>query len=615
MPAAVVASCVERAEGNPLFLLQLLLNAGEARAGEPAGLDPGARPRPHGPARRATTRSPCRRPRCSASASRVDALRHLLDDPAYDSRLLVEHFLVRPDGSEFMFCHALIRDGAYESLLHKRRRVLHARAAEWFESRDLVLAAEHFDRAEDPRAAAGLPGGERLGRGAVPPRGGARARSSAASPSPSTPRDPLRAAHGARPPAARAGPLRRKRSRPCRAALEAVGQSRRAGPGADRAAPRGCASTTASPKASPRSTRPSRWPTAAGARARALAPASPARQPAASRSAATPTACASTSCAPTHARDAGSLEAEAAALGGLGDGYYLQGRMRSANRQFRECVALAREHGFGRLEVANLSMIGWTGDAPGRDRRRRRRRPRGHRAGAAGIAAARRDDGPRARRLGSTAWFATGATRPSDRPSRRCALVRALGAKRFESQLLGVSAVIALRRRRSAAGARARRTQALAICREHGMGHIGPWRLRRPRAGRRPTRQRAVRLLEEGDRQLALGCVSHNHLQLRELAIDALLEIGDWDGVDRNCERIRAYTAREPLALCDFIVARGAALARLGRGRAERRRCARRWTSCTSVAHPPRAATSSCRRSSTALADARRSRSRRPALR
>jgi hypothetical protein len=52
-----------------------------------------------------------------------------------------------------MFCHALIRDGAYESLLHKRRRLLHGRAAEWFESRDLALAAEHFDRAEDPRAA------------------------------------------------------------------------------------------------------------------------------------------------------------------------------------------------------------------------------------------------------------------------------------------------------------------------------------------------------------------------------------------------------------------------------------------------------------------------------
>ena len=79
------------------------------------------------------------------------------------------------------------------------------------------------------------------------------------------------------------------------------------------------------------------------------------------------------------ARDAGSLEAEAAAIGGLGDGYYLQGRMRSANRQFQACVAMARANGFGRLEVANLSMIGWTGmhlaeSRPPRRRDRKRSR-------------------------------------------------------------------------------------------------------------------------------------------------------------------------------------------------------------------------------------------------
>ena len=58
-----------------------------------------------------------------------------------------------PTEGEFMFCHALIRDGAYASLLHERRRILHARAAEWMVGRDLVLAAEHFDLAEDARAA------------------------------------------------------------------------------------------------------------------------------------------------------------------------------------------------------------------------------------------------------------------------------------------------------------------------------------------------------------------------------------------------------------------------------------------------------------------------------
>ncbi|MGZ5725258.1 MAG: adenylate/guanylate cyclase domain-containing protein, partial [Caldimonas sp.] len=152
MPAAVVASCVERAEGNPLFLLQLLLNAGEAAQSSLPGsiqaLVHARMDRLAGDDKTALQAAAVLGQRFAA-----DALRHLLDKPRYDSRLLVENFLVRADGSEFMFCHALIRDGAYESLLHKRRRALHARAAEWFESRDLVLAAEHFDRAEDPRAA------------------------------------------------------------------------------------------------------------------------------------------------------------------------------------------------------------------------------------------------------------------------------------------------------------------------------------------------------------------------------------------------------------------------------------------------------------------------------
>jgi tetratricopeptide (TPR) repeat protein len=65
---------------------------------------------------------------------------------------LVEHLLVRPIDDEFLFAHALIRDAVYDTLLGARRRELHRRAAEWFATRDLVLSAEHLDRAEDPGA-------------------------------------------------------------------------------------------------------------------------------------------------------------------------------------------------------------------------------------------------------------------------------------------------------------------------------------------------------------------------------------------------------------------------------------------------------------------------------
>jgi len=143
-------------------------------------------------------------------------------------------------------------------------------------------------------------------------------------------------------------------------------------------------------------------------------------------------------------------------------------------------------------------------------------------------------------------------------------LARTLGARRFEAQTLGVRAMLELR---DGQREQARRLvdEGLALCRVHGMGHIGPW-LHGVRALTEDDPAERARWLEEGERQLALGCVSHNHLDLRGVAIDALLEVGDLDGVERNCARIEAYTAQEPLPMSDWIVRRGRALARVARG-------------------------------------------------
>jgi class 3 adenylate cyclase/tetratricopeptide (TPR) repeat protein len=558
MPAGLVASCVERAEGNPLFLLQLLLDAGAAAQ---TSLPGSIQALVHTRMDRLAGEDKAALQAASVLGQRfaIDALRHLLDRAGYDPRLLVENFLVRADGGEFMFCHALIRDGAYASLLHKRRRALHARAAEWFASRDGVLAAEHFDRADDPRAAAAyLDASVSLAEQfrhaaalALVERGLALAVAQET-------RFALLMARGR---------LLVELGR----ASEAIEAAQAALEAASNAGERARALIA----------------TAAGMRlndriAEGLA-ALDAAEPLASASALTIELSRlhhlrgnllfplgrDIDCVREHelarrlARDAGSLEAEAAAMGGLGDGYYLQGRMRSANRQFQACVAMARAHGFGRLEVANLYMIGWSGmhlaeisAAVG--------------VGQEAIALALRASQPRAEMMArqlvaSVEGLFRGGRDEADRQSAAAlTLARTLGARRFEAQTLGVRAVLELR---DGQRERARRLadEGLALCRVYGMGHIGPW-LHGVRALTEDDPAARSRWLDEGERQLTLGCVSHNHLDLRAFAIDALLEVGDLDGVERNCVRIETYTAQEPLPMSDWVVRRGRALARVGRG-------------------------------------------------
>ena len=558
MPASLVASCVERAEGNPLFLLQLLLDAGAAAQ---TSLPGSIQALVHTRMDRLPGDDKTALQAASVLGQRftVEALRHLLDRAGYEPRLLVENFLVRADAGELMFCHALIRDGAYASLLHKRRRALHTRAAEWFASRDGVLAAEHFDRADDPRAAAAyldasLTLAEQFrhaGALALVERGLALAVAQETRFALLMARgrllvelgratDAIEAARAAREAASNDGDRAR--------ALIAMAAGMRLN---DRIAEGLAALDEAEPLASEAALTLD-LSRLHHLRGNLLFPLGRDADCVREHELARRFAC-----------EAGSLEAEAAAMGGLGDGYYLQGRLRSANQQFRACVAMARAHGFGRLEVANLPMIGWSGlhlaDIAAAAA-----------AGQEAIALAVRASQPRAEMMARqlVAWvegLVRGRRDEADRQSAAAlALARTLGARRFEAQSLGVRAMLALSGGERD-GARRLAEEAVALCRVHGMGHIGPW-LHGVCALIEVEPEARTRWLDEGERQLALGCVSHNHLQLRELAIEALLEIGDLDGVERNCVRIERYMAHEPLPTSEWIVARARALAQVAGG-------------------------------------------------
>ncbi len=150
---ALLRGCVERAEGNPLFLEQLLLNAGDESATSlPGSIQALIQARMDRLA--ASDKNALQAAAVLGQRAPLAAMRHLVGDAAYDPRLLVDQFLLRPEGDELVFCHALIRDGAYASLLLARRRQLHQEAGSWIADQDAALAAEHYERAEDPRAAA-----------------------------------------------------------------------------------------------------------------------------------------------------------------------------------------------------------------------------------------------------------------------------------------------------------------------------------------------------------------------------------------------------------------------------------------------------------------------------
>ena len=264
------------------------------------------------------------------------------------------------------------------------------------------------------------------------------------------------------------------------------------------------------------------------------------------------------------------MEAEAAALGGLGDAQYVRGRMAAANEQFLKCVALSRTHSFGRLEVANLPMVGWT---LLHLNEMRRAVEVGHEAIELAVRAAQ----PRAEMLARVmvVWveglIRGNADAAATQLERALPLSRALGAKRFEAQLLGYSAMASLRRGDRGA-ARVDAETALGICREHGMGHIGPWILgilARLEADP-PARMLA---LAEAEAELQRGCVSHNHIFVRELGIDTALVARDWASTHAQCASLEAYTAGQPLPFSDFLIARGRALANWGRGQREPALC------------------------------------------
>ena len=551
-------NCIERAEGNPLFLEQLLQSADESGTEElPATIQSLVLARVDQLPK--TEKLALQAASVIGQRFALDALRALLGDPDYSCAGLVNHHLVSREGEDYLITHALIQEGIYASLLKTKRIKLHRNAAEWFADRDPVLHAMHLDRADDPGAprahlrAAQIQASDYHYDQALElvDRGLAIADTSADKYGLNSFRARVLLDLGSIDESINAYELALEfaddDAERCRAWLGLAAGMRitdrydEALDILDKADGAAQSQDMVRERANIHHIRGNLY-----------FPMGRIEE-----------------CAVEHekslqlARESGSAEAEANSLSGLADAGYVAGRMKTAFRYFSRCVEVARQNDLRRIEVANRSMVGFS-------RMYLLQIRSALDDGLESIEAATKVGHQRAQMLGEIiavqASFEMAEYAKSRQHNARVLdYSRRLGASRFEAQALLYEGRLDRIEGRADEAIKTLE-KALEISAEVGHGFTGPRIVgEMARALNEAEAKRAA--LAEGERMLEAGSVGHNHLFFYRDAIEVSFDIRDWDGVERYAAALENYTRHEPLPWCDFYTSRARALAAWRQGR------------------------------------------------
>jgi class 3 adenylate cyclase/tetratricopeptide (TPR) repeat protein len=545
--SSFTSTCIQRAEGNPLFLEQLLQSAHD---GEERHVPPTIQSL----VLERIDRIP-RRDRSALQAAAVlgqmfslESLRAVCADATCTVDALVSARIVRPFGTDYLFAHALIQEAVYGSLLTDTRRRLHARCAQWFATSEPMLHAQHLDRAESPDAPAAYLAASRLEAG--------RFRFDSA----------LRLA-------GRGASIAAGTDVSCALALLQGELLRETGQSEDSIR----AFRTGLDLAHHDGERCLAWTgIAAGHRVTGeLASAMDALD----RAQAIAERCDLatqrsrvhhlrgnlhfvqgnvSACQMEHqhaldlARAAGEVECEVHALGGVADALYAQARIALALEHFRRCITIGEQHGWLGVATSNRCMAAvcvWLqGDLP---------------AGITELGRACED----ARRIAAVpvqllavdtiAILLLEAGR-FEEAERFCveglSLARPAGSRRYESLLLWNVAMCHLVRGDSE-GARRCLDDSLALARETGLGSMGPAiyaRLARAAAG--PAQMDHA--LREGENLLRGPCLAHARIMFYRDAIEATIAARDWDRTLAYAQALEALVQDEPLRWAQLVAAR-----------------------------------------------------------
>ena len=547
-----VTRCLDRAGGNPLFLEQLLL-AGDTLAdtGVPGsvqslvlarldGLDPETQ-------------------RIAGAAAvlglQVDpeALAHVAGAPDTAAGSLIDAALLRQQGRILVFSHPLIRDAVYSSLLDSQRRVMHARAAEWFRARDPAIHAQHLARADDPAAKQAFLNAAEAA--ATVPRFRLALRmldEGLALPGDAAADATLLALKG-------------------ELLLETgeVGEAMKAFDGALTVAGQGPARCRARLGLAETMRVLDRYDDAMAVLDRTANDCAVDDYPLQARIALLRGAIhfprgelddclrANREAAALAAR-LGSPILEARAASGLGDGHYVSGQIRGALEAFERCVRLSQRNGLVQIEAVNRAMLGIT-------RFYNLDIEAGLVDGRAALEAALRIRSARSAMLAGNVvslmlMYVGDLQEARDLAEAAADRARDLGARRFVSEAEAYAAFLAFASDNDAdVGERIARSSRAAEM--HGLSYAGPMILAF-QAATTPDMDTRAAALAKGDALLRTGsCVSHNYLHFYQMAIDMALADTDWNAARGYADALASDTSVEPIPWADLVIDRGLALA------------------------------------------------------
>ncbi len=550
--------CVDRADGNPLYLEQLLRSAEEFGEDQvPGSVHSIVQARLD--SLQVIDKQAIQAASVLGKRFRLNDLRYMLDEGDYSCTGLIERYLVKPEGDAYLFSHAMVQEAVYQSLLKSRRAELHRLAAKWFEQKEPELCAVHLDRAGDSGASKAYlvaakvrvtelhfePGFELAGRGIelaeereiecelMFVQAEALRNLSRIEKSIKQSREALEIAQaGAQKCHAWLGLAKGLRlAEKQKPALEALDS----------------AESVAIDYALTLELSQIHY-----LRGNLLFMAGDID-----------------GCLTQHekslalADESGSTEGKALALGGLGDAYYLRGHMRSARDQFQACLTLCREFGFGQIEVANRYMVGWS-------RVFLMEYSEAMEDALASIDLARKVGHQRAEMIGLDLAGLIELERGHFQESRAYlqrgqALAKSLNAGNFVAQA-GILLARLAQAEGNLAEARKEASHALEIVRETGTAFIGPTVLV-VSAGLTDNAEKRSAYLYEAEDILQAGCVSHNYFHFTRNAIELSVKIEDWDSLERYALQMEAYTEDQPLEWAEFMIDRGRALAAWNQGK------------------------------------------------